>query len=127
MTVLKKCNSVSLNPVIGKSGDGSVRACESLEPESHFSCPGASSARSVTSGAFFSGGDRWLTTGPSPAFFFSVSASVLRPLVITLAVFLGFVQTLEAIYVVAAVMMVVYGCVVLAGILLMPLARQERA
>lgn len=47
-----------------------------------------------------------------------VSLSFLRPLGIAFAVALGFAPTLEAIYLVAAAMMVAYGCLVLAGFLL---------
>jgi Na+-driven multidrug efflux pump len=54
-----------------------------------------------------------------------VSASFLRPIIIALAVFVGLAPTLDAIFTVAAVMMVVYGCAVLAGFLLQPLGRKR--
>ena len=56
-----------------------------------------------------------------------VSMSVLRPLVILLVALAGFANSLEALYTVAAIMMVVYGGSVFAGFLLWTPAPRKKA
>ncbi len=53
-----------------------------------------------------------------------VSMSFIRPILIAAAALAGFATTLDAIYVVAAVAMVIYGSGVLAGFLLQPLEKK---